>query len=62
MKETIHILEDGRIVSHFMYQIAMAASMDYADRSMRAAGRIAWSDEDFALACATFNRIMGITP
>jgi hypothetical protein len=41
------------------YAIAMAASRDAANKSMRAAGRSAWNDDDYALACDTFAQLMG---
>ena len=39
------------------YALAMAAARDAATRQMRAAGRAAWSEDDYALACATFERL-----
>jgi len=42
------------------YAIAMAAGRDAANRQMHAEGRAAWSDADWDLACATFNRLMGV--
>lgn len=38
-------------------EIARAAAADEANRSMRAAGRTAWSREDYNRAVATFNRL-----
>jgi hypothetical protein len=39
------------------YELAMAACRDVADRAMRAGGRTAWSDEDYAAGIEVFNRI-----
>jgi hypothetical protein len=39
------------------YDLAVAASWDAATRSMRKAGRTAWSEDDFNLAVDTFNRL-----
>jgi hypothetical protein len=36
---------------------AYSAGMDAANRSMRAAGRTAWNDDDANLACSEFNRL-----
>lgn len=40
-------------------KMACAAANDAANRQMRAAGRTAWSREDFDLACDTFERLYG---
>lgn len=40
------------------YELAMAAGRDAATANMRADGRTAWNDEDYGIACATFNRLM----
>ena len=40
------------------YEIAKAAAWDAGNRSMRAAGRPAWSAEDYNACCAEFNRLM----
>jgi hypothetical protein len=42
------------------YALAMAAARDAANRQMRAAGRTAWSEDDYELACATFERLWPI--
>ena len=42
------------------YALAMAAARDAATRQMRAGGRVAWSEDDYALACATFERLYPI--
>ncbi len=39
------------------YKIAMAAAQDTGNRSMRAAGRKVWSDEDHGAAVTEFNRL-----
>lgn len=39
------------------YKLAMAAGQDAGNRSMRAAGRTSWSEEDFAAASAVFNAL-----
>lgn len=41
------------------YAIAMAASRDAGDRSMRAAGRQWWNEDDYNAACDEFARLMG---
>lgn len=41
------------------YKIAMAAGRDAANRQMRAAGRMAWSAEDFDTAAAVVARLLG---
>jgi hypothetical protein len=38
-------------------ELARAAAADAANRQMRAAGRKAWSEDDYTLACATFERL-----
>ena len=38
-------------------EIAQAASWDAANRSMRAAGRTAWDEDDANVAWAEFNRL-----
>jgi len=39
-------------------EIAHAAAMDAGTRAMKAAGRTAWSREDYNAAVAEFNRLM----
>lgn len=39
------------------YEAAHAAAQDEGDRSMRRAGRTAWSREDYDAAARTFNRL-----
>lgn len=39
------------------YAIAYSAGMDAANQSMRAAGRSAWNDEDYALAIRTLDEL-----
>jgi len=39
------------------YQLAQAASFDAANRSMRAAGRTAWSEEDYNAHVREFDRL-----
>jgi hypothetical protein len=41
------------------YAIAMAAGRDAGNRSMRAAGCTAWSEEDYAVAAAVVARLLG---
>lgn len=41
------------------YDIAMAASRDAGDRSMRSDGRVQWSEKDWNVACETFERLYG---
>lgn len=41
-------------------KIAHAAGWDAADRSMRAAGRTAWNEDDWNAACETFDRLMAL--
>jgi hypothetical protein len=43
------------------YLIAHAAAADAADRSMRAAGRKAWSEDDYNAAVAEFERLFPLT-
>jgi len=38
--------------------IARAAGRDAGNRSMRAADRSAWNEDDWAAACDTFDRLM----
>lgn len=40
------------------YAIAMAAARDAGNRAARAAGRTAWSHEDYDEAVRTFDRIL----
>jgi hypothetical protein len=42
-------------------ELARAAAMDAANRQMRAAGRSAWSEDDYRLACATLGRLQPLT-
>jgi len=39
------------------YKIAMAAGQDAGNRSMRAAGRTSWNEDDYAAAAAVFHAI-----
>ena len=39
------------------YGIAHAAGQDAGNRSMRKAGRLSWNDDDYAAACAEFERL-----
>ena len=39
-------------------EIARAAAWDAGNRSMKAAGRSAWSGEDWDAACAEIDRLM----
>ncbi len=41
------------------YATAMAAGWDAANRSMRAAGRSTWNEEDWIAACALVDRLLG---
>jgi hypothetical protein len=41
------------------YPLAMAVGQDAGNRSMRAAGRTRWSDEDYNVAAAQFARAYG---
>jgi len=38
--------------------IAYAAGADAGNRSMSKAGRSAWNDDDFDIACDEYNRLM----
>jgi hypothetical protein len=40
--------------------IARAAGRDEGNRSMRAAGRSAWNEDDWNAACETFDRLMAL--
>ena len=40
------------------YRMAMAAGQDAANRQMRAAGRTAWNEEDYATAARETNRLL----
>ena len=42
-----------------LYKIGTAAGQDAANRSMRKAGRTAWSEDDFAVAVETFEKVYG---
>ena len=42
--------------------LARAAAADAANRQARAAGRAAWSEEDYNLACAEFERLCPTCP
>jgi hypothetical protein len=44
------------------YAEAMAASRDAGNKSMRAAGRTAWNDDDWSAAKAQFERLFGPAP
>ena len=44
------------------YELAMAASRDAGNRSMRAAGRTAWNEDDWNVAVATFERLYPAPP
>ena len=39
------------------YETAMAIGNDAANRQMRSEGRVCWSEEDYTLASAEFNRV-----
>ena len=39
------------------YELAHAAGTDAANRQMRKAGRTAWSEDDYNLACRTMNEL-----
>ncbi len=41
------------------YALAHAAARDAGNRSMRKAGRAAWSVDDYNAACAEFERLYG---
>ena len=41
------------------YRIAHAAAMDEANRHAQAEGRSHWTKQDYQLACATFDRLLG---
>ena len=41
------------------YKIAMAAGQDAANRHMKKAGRTAWDESDYAVACETFEKVYG---
>jgi hypothetical protein len=43
------------------YKLAHATGWDAGKRSMRAAGRIAWNEADWSMACAAMARLMAIT-
>jgi len=43
-------------------ELALAAGWDEANRSMRAAGRRAWNEEDAGIAAAEFNRLWPLCP
>jgi hypothetical protein len=42
----------------FAYDVAHAAAWDAANKQMRAAGRTAWSEEDYDYACVMFDRLV----
>jgi len=42
----------------YRYDLAHAASRDAGNRSMRAAGRSKWNQDDYNVACAEFDRLM----
>jgi hypothetical protein len=44
------------------YRTAMAAGQDAGNRSMVAAGRVAWDEEDFNAAAAVTLRLLGLEP
>jgi hypothetical protein len=41
-------------------KIAYAAAQDKANDQMRAAGRTAWSEEDYGTACDLFAKLMAL--
>ena len=45
------------IIQPLAHDIAWAASTDAGNRSMREAGRTAWSEEDYNAACAELERL-----
>ena len=50
----------GRIKMN--HEIAMATALDARNRSKKAAGRKAWSVDDWNVACDAYNRLMGPPP
>lgn len=48
--------KDGRLTV-MTYDIAMGAGQDAGNRSMRRAGRTAWSEDDYNVAVEEFNRL-----
>lgn len=48
-----------RYTTQELYKIGTAAGYDAANRSMRKAGRIAWSKDDYAAAVETFEKVYG---
>lgn len=42
------------------YDIAMAASRDAGDQSMREGKRTVWAVKDWNIACETFERLYGV--
>jgi len=42
------------------HDIAHAAGQDAGNRSMKAAGRIAWNSDDWNVACAEEARLLGL--
>lgn len=40
------------------YRMAMSAGRDAANRQMKAAGRTAWTEEDYATATRETNRLL----
>ena len=51
--------ERGRPKRVWTYELAMAAAKDAANAQMRKAGRKAWSEDDYNLACKTLERLYG---
>lgn len=43
-------------------ELAYACGLDAANRSMRAAGRTAWNEDDADTAAAEFNRLWPLCP
>lgn len=44
----------------FTATMIRAAAQDAGNRSMRAAGRTAWNDDDWNAACAEFERLAAL--
>ena len=42
------------------YKIAMAAGQDAGNKSMKAAGRTSWNDDDWNVAAETTARLMAL--
>lgn len=42
------------------HKIAMAAGQDAANRNMKRNGRTEWNEEDWNVACETFNKLIAL--